>query len=498
MAGAQRKARRTRSLAPRQTGPLKRDQPRRAARGSRFRAGGLARIARLPELLQCLAGFSPEGDASERQTRPFCSTLVASRARIRPEERVLTRFELINWKSFGPGEESRNKLTLAPLTLLVGPNASGKSNVLDALRFLHGAALDLPLGDVLRGRWEGQREVWPGIRGHVVEAARDGREFELKTLWEVASYEEPLLHRLQVTVEDEVAVEQEALYSGDRYLFDTHAPALGEKSGRMEGGGLRVALRASTQGKSPTAIYSSLRSVLVQPERAERMATSVLTGALALRSELRNMVFLDIRPGLMRDYRPTIAGQLGTSGENVSPVLYALEDKQPGCSKEIVDWLGQLCAPAIERIEFDKTKLDEVMFFLVEKGGRRVSARSVSDGTLRFLGALVALMTCPEGTLLALEEPDLGLHPSRAHLLSKLLEDVAKRRGIQIVATTHSPSLLAHLSQEALPAAIAFGRDPEHGWSICSRLGDLEHFESLRDSTRLEHIVSTGWLEPAS
>lgn len=96
---------------------------------------------------------------------------------------MLTSLTLTNWKSFG---ETRNELPLAPLTLLVGPNGSGKSNALDALRFLQGAALDFPLGDVLRGRWEGQREIWPPIRGLVVEAARTGlKRFEIGSRWKL-------------------------------------------------------------------------------------------------------------------------------------------------------------------------------------------------------------------------------------------------------------------------------------------------------------------------
>ena len=86
---------------------------------------------------------------------------------------MLTSLKLEGWKSFGK-DRGRSELIFAPLTLLVGPNASGKSNALDALRFLQGAALDYPLGDVLRGRWEGQREIWPAIRGSVVEASHVG------------------------------------------------------------------------------------------------------------------------------------------------------------------------------------------------------------------------------------------------------------------------------------------------------------------------------------
>ncbi len=411
---------------------------------------------------------------------------------------MLTGIRLVNWKSFGPGEDSHNHLKLSPLTLLVGPNASGKSNVVDALRFLQGAALDLPLADVLRGRWEGQREVWPGIRGHVVEAVREGHEFELRTSWSFISFKEPLSHTLRTTTKGEVTAVLESLYEGNHHLFETRVSALGLGSGNADETGPTVTLQMATWSPNGTQVArESLKSVLAQIKPLHGMSSSVLAGTLAVRSALRDIIFLDIQPSLMRNYRPTKAGQLGASGENVSPILYALRENDPDCFEDIVDWLGELCAPAIEGIEFDKTKLDEVMFFLVEKGGRQVSARSVSDGTLRFLGELVALLTCPEGALMVLEEPDVGLHPSRIHLLSELLEDVAKRRKIQVIATTHSPSLLAHLSQEALADVVAFGRDLDHGWSICSRLGDLEHFASLRDSTRFEHLVSTGWLERA-
>ena len=162
-----------------------------------------------------------------------------------------------------------------------------------------------------------------------------------------------------------------------------------------------------------------------------------------------------------------------------------------------MDWLSEFCAPRIEAIDFDRTQLREVMLFFVEKGGHKVSARSLSDGTLRFLGHLVALLTCDPGTLVILEEPDAGLHPSRIHLLAELLERIAKERKIQVLATTHSPTLLAHLSEAAFANTIAFGRRPEDGVTICSSLRDLPQFETLRKSDHLERLISTGWLERA-
>jgi predicted ATPase len=401
---------------------------------------------------------------------------------------MLTRIDLEDWKSFGSGDSARRGFELAPVTLLVGPNGSGKSNVLDALRFLQGAALDLPLSDVLRGRWEGQREVWPAVRGHVAEAARFGtKEFGIACTWMLAGAS--LDHGITVETTPDVALTGEFLRKGARYWFN-----MPRGTARLKGGGIHVTLQA--KGKSPNVFdtYGSTRSLLGQIEVRDRVAPAVVDRAHAVRDALRGAVFLDIRPEKMRDYRPENGGHLGTSGENVSPVLSALGDER---RQDVVDWLNELCAPEVERVEFDRTQLREVMMFLVERGDRKVSARSISDGTLRFLGHVVALLTCPEDSLMVLEEPDVGLHPSRVRLLAELLEDVAKRRRVQVLATTHSPALLAHLSRGALGAVVAFGRDRDTGTTICSRLRDLPDFETLASAPNLEHLISTGWVERA-
>lgn len=350
---------------------------------------------------------------------------------------MLTSLRLKDWKSFGEGPA----LPFGRVTFLVGPNGSGKSNLIDALKFLQGVALDLPVGEVLRGRYEGQREVWPGIRGYAAEAVRHGQhEIDIYARW------------------------------SDGHYF-----------------GVKAMMGAGPLGRGAhERLFQDVTSDLGLPvERRER------------ERRLREQIFLDIIPLRMRDYRPEGASQLGVNAENVSPMLYQLEQREPAQVQNVVDWLSELCAPAIEAIDFDRTQLGEVMMFLVERGGAKISARSASDGTLRFLGLLVALLTVPEGSMVLVEEPDVGLHPSRIHLLASLIEDTAKHRSLQVIATTHSPTLLAHLSDEALADVLAFGRSPDDGTTIGRRVGELEHFATLRDSRNLEHLVSTGWLERA-
>jgi hypothetical protein len=257
---------------------------------------------------------------------------------------MLKSLTLTNWKSFGA---ERNRLELSPLTLLVGPNASGKSNALDALRFLQGAALDYPLGDVLRGRWEGQREIWPAIRGQVIEAARGNQsEFEMESVWDFPG-RGGVTHAIAVDTQADALLLHERVDAGNSQSeFDTHAKSLGGASGLQAGGAIKVALRAKGSGKSVARTYSAARSLLGQVSDGDRVDPSVVE-----------------------------------------------------------------TAPALDGISFDVTKLREVMFFL-DEGATKVSARSVSDGTLRFLGLVTALLTAPVGSLIVLEEPDVGPWPT--------------------------------------------------------------------------------------
>src|SRR4051794_23790884 len=92
---------------------------------------------------------------------------------------MLKRIRLKDFKSFVDEE-----VEVAPLTLLVGANASGKSNFLDAIRFLQGISFDLYLGEVLNGETRARPDAWPGIRGRAEETVRSGSDaFGMRALW---------------------------------------------------------------------------------------------------------------------------------------------------------------------------------------------------------------------------------------------------------------------------------------------------------------------------
>jgi predicted ATPase len=188
---------------------------------------------------------------------------------------------------------------------------------------------------------------------------------------------------------------------------------------------------------------------------------------------------------------------LGHDGRNLSGVLADLCE-QSDERESLVAWLVEFCAPDIKGIEFVEVKeLGDVMAMFVERGSRRISARSISDGTLRFLGTLLALRTAEPGSVILIEEIEAGLHPTRIRLLVEFLEAVTLERQIQVIATTHSPVVLQWLSDESLRNAIIFGRVPDHEGTIMRRLGDLQYFNEVVERTGIEEMFTTGWLEMA-
>lgn len=404
---------------------------------------------------------------------------------------MLTHLELRDFKSF-----EAQDVAFSPLTVLIGANAAGKSNLLDALLFLQGVARGLSLADVYRGRSEGGRVVWPGLRGGSNEVLRKGAaRMSLGSTWRRG--DEALTHRIACGGGEHPLVAAESLTSNQvaPYLFDTDAGALGARAG-LDGANLRVALKRQGSGKSVVQVHAATRSVLGQLTLAPGVARAVIESRDWLLDSMRSTYFLDITPAAMRDYTPKGADFVGLAGDRVSSVAWEI-CQTASAKADLVDWLSELCAPELVDIDFSTTDLGDVMIVLVERGGRRIPARSLSDGTLRFLGELIALRTAPPGSILLMEEIENGLHPTRAHLLVEAMEAATQERGVQVIATSHSPLVLNALSPTTLRQAILVARPPGSEGSLVRPLGELPNFEAVLERRGVDRMLSSGWLERA-
>jgi predicted ATPase len=119
----------------------------------------------------------------------------------------------------------------------------------------------------------------------------------------------------------------------------------------------------------------------------------------------------------------------------------------------------------------------------------------MSDGTLRYLAILTALLVRPEYSQLIIEEVDNGLHPSRAGALLNMLRDIGAERHIDILVTTHNPALLDALGPEMVPFVVIAYRDSERGDSRLKLLEDIDSLPKMLASGSLGRLAARGEIE---
>lgn len=421
---------------------------------------------------------------------------------------MLERLRLIDFKSFADATAE-----FGPLTLVVGANASGKSNLLDAIQVLkHTPWMDFKQifeGDRASGRGEGS---WGGLRGGLREAARGGlrdgarAQFTLESRWGALAFygnDDPidaehvtLEHRLVLHTKSARLVE-ESLHVDGSPVWQTSA----------QGDQLRVEIPGDTADGRIELLRvnpeASLLCTRLQAPAADKL--TFMSETEALMGELRRFEDFNPDPSAMRAFgqladpgdRLAFPPQLGTNGANLSAVLYD-QCRTPIKRRALVDWLAELCAPEIADLDFIEVReLNEVLAVLIERDGTRVSVRSLSDGTLRFLGLLLAIRTAQPGSVLLVEDIDMGFHPTRLRVLAEFLEAATKDHKVQVIATTHAPVLLQWLSSETLDRAILCARSPDQEGTILRRLGELPHLAEVRarPGSDIGELFSTGWLE---
>jgi len=409
---------------------------------------------------------------------------------------MLTDIRFDHFKSF---EDFRKaNVFFGPFSLLLGTNASGKSNVRDALRFLHGVARGYSLADIFGERWiEGGVPVWRGIRGGVREASyRNADSFRLYTVVELPSG----WFRYQIGVEigrkgDAPRVIFERLEIVDGNIVWQSADIT--KSSQADPLHLKVKIRkAETAGRYPTISFLSHRPVLTQIPEHPDVPDSVKKIAKQLIDLLGSMRFLDLSPDAMR--LPSVPGQttLGDRGENLSSVLQSICEN-PKRKKALMEWVRELTPMDVTDFRFVPDQIGRILLTLVDGDGQDISAYSASDGTLRFLAMIAALLGPAPARIYFFEELENGIHPARLYLLLQLIEQKVKEGNIQVIATTHSPQLLGLVGPETLDATSLIYRLPGQPDSRIKPVLDIPEIRRVLEEQDIARLYASGWLEDA-
>ena len=415
---------------------------------------------------------------------------------------MITSVRLVNFKNFAD-----ETLRVGPFTVIVGANASGKSNIRDAFRFLHGIGRGYTLAEIIGGKFGpgGQRE-WEPIRGAPNEIARlepsdfshrqssdhsqfyfyYPSEFTLRVELEVEGVR--VLYSIKVGVnpgspdgfqvmEEELKTDKELIYSAEGTPEDGLCLYTEDTSG-------------------PQAQLSRSQPGLTQVQESEGLNEEVFQVLEEVRGLLSDMRFLELSPDRMRE--PSFPGSttLGDSGENLPTVVEEI-CRSSDRGRTLVSWLKELTFMEVEDFEFPPDPSGRVHLMIREANGIIVSAYGVSDGTLRFLAILAALLGNRPQRLLFFEEIDNGIHPVRLSLLMDLIERQTAKLHTQVLTTTHAPTLLTVMNDNTLEQTSVVCRLKDASKAIIRPVAELPDVKELRRVQGLGRLHESGWMEDA-
>ncbi len=396
---------------------------------------------------------------------------------------MLTRLKVSGFKNLVDVD-----VRFGPFTCIAGANGVGKSNLLDAIRFLSALASASLVDAALSIRDEGGRSgdvrsLFHCVGNHVT----DSMSFEAEMLvpktglddlgQEAKASTTFLRYSLVVARRDDspgsLQIVSEALHhitKGEtaRNLAFPHKPvwrksvAIGERRSpyiSTADGKIKVHQDGGSSGKPRSLLASNLPRTALSAANAAESPTATLA-----RREMQSWRLLQLEPSALRQpdsfNAPT---QLGSDGSHLASCLYHLGRMQSGDAANVYAQVANRVAELIEgvgKISIDRDERRELLtLYLTDLDGTSHPARALSDGTLRFI-ALAVLERDPQiDGVVCLEEPENGIHPERIPAMLRLLQDIAVDPDSaagednplrQVIINTHSPAVVAQVPDDSL------------------------------------------------
>lgn len=324
-----------------------------------------------------------------------------------PSPMRVTRLILKNWKNF-PSVD----VALGPRVFLVGPNASGKSNLLDAIRFLRDVVVEGGLQKALgesRGGLSKIRSLSarkdPEVRIEIHLGGSSGS---------VASWRYALALRQETNGARATRITEERAWKGETLVLDRPGAADRADARRLE--------------------QTSLESLSANAEFR------------AVADFLREVTYLHLVPQLLRFPQAFTGPRMPSDpyGRSFLERVASASLKTRNARLRRIESALKAAVPNLEALRYVEERgvphLEAVHKHWRPKAGKQ-REEQFSDGTLRLIGLLWSLL---EGeSLLLLEEPELSLNPAIVRRLASMIHGMQRTEARQVVISTHSPDLLS-------------------------------------------------------
>ena len=350
----------------------------------------------------------------------------------------ITRMRVKNYRSI------RNlDMELGPLTVLVGPNASGKSNILDALRFIRDAVargVDFAIS---------QRDGMDSIRHRHRPGQGRRRDVELGVS---ATFRGVALDYNFVLRRDSSG--------GHRVMREYGSYKLGKESEPVEFD-IRDGRVMNSQGIPDLGILPGQLSFFryahfffeEKLEGSDRQISPAILHYWAMIGALADLRFSHVFPHVIRDpHKQTSAERLDEHGDNLASVLREMEKREEGF-EDLKETLSH-ALPGVTNLRSRAVGGYIVLQFEHSNihGDERIwlDAAQESDGTLRILGLLTAIHQPLRPPLLGIEEPEWAIHPGVLPVLADEFQEASLR--MQVMITTHSPDFIDRFPVECIRA----------------------------------------------
>lgn len=407
---------------------------------------------------------------------------------------MIEKFTIKDFKSY-----KEANLHIAPLSILIGANASGKSNILEALRLLNWLAQGQKLS-ALQYQINEEDQIVRGFINHLPRFNQTSFTLGCTIKEKKKSFNLNLRIGLRSVKDNwELHIEHEECTNTD-WLYRTKYPSkqafteMKVEYNNFSRGGRKPQVNTTDQ----QVAFTQMTPASFEP-KYKKEARNILIATEALENTLSKIVFLDPNPKLMHGYSFKSDKKLLESGKNISAVLHHLIEDDKNNKNEILQFIKSLPEQQIEDISFEDTSRGEVLVQLHEAfqstTDNKVDASLLSDGTLRALAVVAALLSADEGSLVIIEEIDNGIHPNRVKDLMERINELAKRRNLSVLISSHNPTLLNASPQETVANVQFCYRNKQDGCSKITRIQEIKDYPELIAQDDLGNLLTRGLID---